>query len=487
MLCVTEDGEVLNAAEAVFKEEDLFLGVGNEEQSIALSPVEVVLGHNADGYHSEMVSEVGEMSSSDHMNLFSNSSHNLLHHQDGSQPAMLEANNNHYKNSQQLLVITHEDPETVADRQMEDSSLPDQRLLVWATDQAVEEEVYVVDEGSGSVTLEMLHRTDDQSQLDFVQGNEQFIHMLDSSSYPKNPSGHGSSSATPAVSCPEPAATSTRAAPSGKGNAKPRKPAAARLFKCDYCGKCFSTNYSLSCHTRIHTKEAPYHCPIEGCSKKFKINGDLAKHIRSHTGERPFVCEICNRGFTTGNILKVHVRVHTGERPYACKEANCGKRFSSITNYNNHMRIHRGEKPYACAHEGCGRRFTEYSSLYKHRLVHDDSKKFQCPICNKSYRQSTSFQHHLNSVHGGVPCARCGLECRCGPPVILPATASGGRDDNPTHFILDPGQEWQEVKMEASEDGTSVGPVMRLLQVAGEGGERQLLLLTRADTTVQTQ
>lgn len=100
-------------------------------------------------------------SGSDAMDLFSSSNpQNLLHRQNDSQPRIMEANNIHqHKDSQQLLVIAHEPPESDASDQMEDDSHTEQQLLVWATDQAVEEEVYVVDEGSGSVTLEMLHST----------------------------------------------------------------------------------------------------------------------------------------------------------------------------------------------------------------------------------------------------------------------------------------------------------------------------------------
>ncbi|XP_018016602.1 zinc finger protein 143 isoform X2 [Hyalella azteca] len=270
------------------------------------------------------------------------------------------------------------------------SQCQDEHLIFLTEEQLRKDEVYVITEAGDSVTLEMLRTSENVDEMTGCSGTSGII-PVKASLEKKSKSGMSACLVK-----------------------DQKKSTIFRSFKCEICAKAFSSNYSLGCHMRTHTKETPYHCSAEGCCKKFKMSGDLAKHFRSHTGERPFVCDVCGRGFSTCNNLKVHMRTHTGERPYACTEPNCGKKFSSDTNFKNHMRIHRGEKPYVCSVPDCGKRFTEYSSLFKHRVVHEDQRKFTCHLCLRQYRQVCTLRHHLRSVHHIQSCNNCGTCVQCG-------------------------------------------------------------------------
>ncbi|VDQ05413.1 unnamed protein product [Trichobilharzia regenti] len=59
---------------------------------------------------------------------------------------------------------------------------------------------------------------------------------------------------------------------------------------------------------------------------------------------RPYRCEQCGRQFSTCAYLSQHRRIHTGVKPYACRY--CDRRFTQLSHVQQHERIHTGEKPY---------------------------------------------------------------------------------------------------------------------------------------------
>lgn len=60
--------------------------------------------------------------------------------------------------------------------------------------------------------------------------------------------------------------------------------AGERLFKCDVCGKHFSTNEYLKCHKRCHMGAKPYKCDV--CGKTFGLRASLGQHSNVHAGKK---------------------------------------------------------------------------------------------------------------------------------------------------------------------------------------------------------
>jgi hypothetical protein len=46
--------------------------------------------------------------------------------------------------------------------------------------------------------------------------------------------------------------------------------------------KCFSLDFNLRTHQRIHTGEKPYPCSFPGCFKRFSQSSNLSAHEKAH-------------------------------------------------------------------------------------------------------------------------------------------------------------------------------------------------------------
>lgn len=87
---------------------------------------------------------------------------------------------------------------------------------------------------------------------------------------------------------------------------------------CKYCGKVYSTWYTVKDHIRTEHEKIFLQCEL--CGKQLKNKSDLSEHLLKHKDPKPFVCHYCDKHFVNKDRVKIHIlQKHLGQANYICE------------------------------------------------------------------------------------------------------------------------------------------------------------------------
>ncbi|KAH3774513.1 hypothetical protein DPMN_175895 [Dreissena polymorpha] len=185
-----------------------------------------------------------------------------------------------------------------------------------------------------------------------------------------------------------------------------------RPFKCNLCAKGFATGNCLRRHLQFHFGIAERKC--EFCGKEFFRGEHYMKHMLIHKAEQAnealYSCDICKVNFPLEIQLTRHMRRHE-ERKYKCEHPGCHWKFVFQGELNAHMRTHMEVKKYLC--DFCGfAAHTEYH-LRRHKKIHTAERKFHCEYCTYKAGNKTHLRRHMRIHIGSKPfkCPYCSYAC----------------------------------------------------------------------------
>ncbi|XP_072023716.1 uncharacterized protein [Amphiura filiformis] len=226
-----------------------------------------------------------------------------------------------------------------------------------------------------------------------------------------------------------------------------------KLYRCEYCQKCFSYNGNLKRHIQTHTHNHADNlkthidevlCPCiqcitkdstgrlwfcKSCEQCYVSKDNLFAHlIKHHLGndnmckfcqkyfvcssydmdhssdyniykktlsQKLYQCEYCQKCFVHEGRFKGHVLTHTNEKAYQCDY--CQKCFRWRKCLKRHLQTHTKEKSYQC--DICGKCLTQSCHLKAHIRTHSKEKPYQCEYCQKFFAQSKYLRRHIRNCH----------------------------------------------------------------------------------------
>ncbi|XP_030249177.1 zinc finger protein 184 isoform X2 [Sparus aurata] len=169
-------------------------------------------------------------------------------------------------------------------------------------------------------------------------------------------------------------------------------------FTCQECSQTFPNTMALHFHQRCHTALKPYKCPE--CGMVFKHYSVMEDHRRKHTDStRSHLCNICGKTFKYSSLLHQHQYLHTGQKPFRCPE--CGKKFAFAQNMKAHCRQHRLRETNSSAEQlskqapQAAQEEVKEPGKENTQQSEDPKRTFKCPLCPQTYWAPANLRAHM--------------------------------------------------------------------------------------------
>ncbi|XP_073828454.1 uncharacterized protein [Musca autumnalis] len=170
-------------------------------------------------------------------------------------------------------------------------------------------------------------------------------------------------------------------------------------LKCESCSNPYTTFTLLKEHFLAeHPNEEFY---ILCCGRKLKYRFRVEEHAILHLNPKAFKCQLCGKCFTTRFTLLSHTnKKHPSAKfsddgcDYRYKCSLCGLRCADEATLREHCNIHKSLKDKSGVNQHLASTHTD-----KHNNQGQPERFIQCPHCPRTFNYRTGTYHHEKKCH----------------------------------------------------------------------------------------
>ncbi|XP_023948561.2 zinc finger protein 33B [Bicyclus anynana] len=174
-----------------------------------------------------------------------------------------------------------------------------------------------------------------------------------------------------------------------------------QILKCDASELIIEYADDSNIATVIQRDDGTFLCE---CGEHFEDLSQYQNHQLKHNSEE-YLCNLCGKGFETGEILAGHMLLHSTTGFYvACPFCDQDVKRNTLT---QHIKYTHNSKPQCNL---CHKTFANQNNLKRHMMIHSGIKEFECDICHKRFHQKITMQTHRLTHINPFTCYQCGIK-----------------------------------------------------------------------------
>lgn len=197
-------------------------------------------------------------------------------------------------------------------------------------------------------------------------------------------------------------------------------------YICAVCQKTYKKLHSFELHSKVHSEDKSFQCPI--CGRCFVQSSHVReqRHLQTHkvwpnglsatTSKTKvnellsYVCPYCDTTLANYSCFRIHLKAHKALKKFKCIQSDCVNLFENIEMLLDHVTQNHIPPIFTC--HVCSATFNNLPDIASHQSKHlkSDTKTkiaYRCAECDATFRSKSTLALHLSTDNHNKCCIHC--------------------------------------------------------------------------------